>query len=75
MELRFLIILIALLVIIIIELSAWKLFRRKVRGLLLPRELGASFFRFFTMGHIRICVALHTLVLMSVTGFSIYFLW
>ncbi|MDO8649470.1 MAG: hypothetical protein Q7R81_06860 [Candidatus Peregrinibacteria bacterium] len=61
--------------VIAMELVLWKLFRRKIAGLLFPLEADQSFFRFFTLNRLRAIAVVHTIVLLVMLFLSLSFLW
>lgn len=64
----------AVIAIIVLELTFWRLFIGRVDGLHL--HLASTTRRkFFTVLRIRLCAVLHTIFLLGTTFFSLYFLW
>lgn len=61
--------------IVVVEGCLWLLFRQRVQGLSFPRELDASFFRFFTLGRLRAIAIGHTLFLLGAVIALFLLLW
>lgn len=63
-------------VILIVEYFLWSLFCRRVEGLHLHLHQASTTGRqIFTLNRIRLCVILHMIFLIVVTGISLLFLW
>lgn len=60
---------------LILELVGWWCFRSKMNGIDLPRELDASFFRFFSFTRMRVIAIIHTVFMLAVLIPSFLFLW
>ncbi len=63
------------LVVICTELTLWLVFRRKIAGLLFPREADQSFFKFFSISRLRLVAIFHTLFLGTIAFTAFQFLW
>ncbi len=61
--------------IVIVEGFLWKLFRKRIQGICFPREMDASFFRFFTLGRLRAIAISHTLFLLGTVNALYLLLW
>ncbi len=61
--------------ICIIEVALWVMFRLKHGGLSFPREYDESFFRFLTLKRLTIIAIMHTVFLLAVLIFCILLLW
>lgn len=61
--------------VIALEWTMWRLFLRRIEGIHFPRETDMSYFRFFSIGRVRLCALAHTAFLLSALGLSLFFLW
>jgi hypothetical protein len=61
--------------IAVAEFLFWRLFRRKIEGLLFPHELDASIFHFFTLPRMKLVAVAHTLFLIVTISLLLLFLW
>ena len=51
--------------IVVVEVVLWMLFKRRIQGICFPHDMDASFFRFFTLGRLRVIAISHTLFLLG----------
>lgn len=69
------VILATVLAILVVELTVWKLFHRKIGGLVFPKETDCSSFRCFTLSNLRVLAFLHTAALLAVTVIFLVTQW
>lgn len=62
-------------VLCLLEFALWIAFRRKAELLQFPRDTDVSFFRLLTVGRLRVAAVLHTVLMMFILGFILFFLW
>jgi len=70
-----LLIFLAVAAVLAMEAIPWFLFRKKLIGIQFPHELDTSFFRFFTIGRVRLLIIGHTIFLLSILLLGFFFLW
>jgi hypothetical protein len=61
--------------IIVMEFLLWRLFVRNISGIVFPRTMDTSSLRFFTFNRMRLFVTIHAIVLLAITGSTLFFLW
>ncbi len=62
-------------IILGIEWMLWRLFRKHIEGLVLPRSSDSSALHFFTIHRMAVCAFLHTIVLLVFCNLVLFFLW
>lgn len=70
-----LILIIYSILILITELTLWKIFRKKLAGLSFPSEIDESFHGYFSINKIRIFAIIHTIILLATTYLFYFLLW
>lgn len=62
-------------VIVVVEVTMWRLYCHKRTDQTLPVEGDLSLFQFCTPGHLRLCVVVHTVLLLLVVVSGHLLLW
>lgn len=62
-------------IIVLMEGTLWWIFRSKITGLVFPREMDASLFRFFSITRLRLFAALHAIFLIGASVLLLALFW
>lgn len=61
--------------ILILEIVMWDIFKHKMTRICLPTELDVRFLRWFSLAHMFLVALVHTIILIVVVASVTYFVW